>query len=108
MSKRTIGGRVGAIMSATNTVVKFFGWGVFEGEEVPDADVGGWMGDALREHKQTNPKIRLDSGKVVWGCECWWGSEAQVQKMIDGRTVENVDIDAARAEAKAEAAKAAN
>lgn len=20
-----------------------------------------------------NPQIRLDSGAIVWGCECWWG-----------------------------------
>ncbi len=26
-----------------------------------------------------NPKILLDSGDVVWGCECWWGPEAEVK-----------------------------
>lgn len=20
-----------------------------------------------------NPRIRLDSGDILWGCECWWG-----------------------------------
>ena len=97
VSKRTIGARVGAVMSATSSEVKFFGWGVFDGEEVPDANVGGWMGDALRENKMTNPKIKLDNGKVVWGCECWWGSEAEVKKMLEGRTIVEVDIDAERA-----------
>lgn len=23
-----------------------------------------------KNHK--NPKITLDDGKVIWGCECWW------------------------------------
>ena len=25
------------------------------------------------EIKKLNPKIRLDNGTEVWGCECWWG-----------------------------------
>lgn len=26
--------------------------------------------------RPSNPKIILDDGEVVWGCECWWGPEA--------------------------------
>ena len=31
-----------------------------------------------REARSTieDPKIILDDGEVVWGCECWWGPEA--------------------------------
>jgi hypothetical protein len=90
------GDRVGAVMSADKVAVKFFGWGVFKGREVPDKSVGGEMGDVLREMGVTNPKIVLDSGKVVWGCECWWGSEAEVKAMLEGRVLIEVDIDEAR------------
>lgn len=27
-----------------------------------------------------NPKIRLDDGREVWGCECWWGPEANFKR----------------------------
>jgi hypothetical protein len=94
--KAAPGERVGAVLSATPTVVKFLGWGTFVGHEVPDAGVGGSMGEVMRELKMTNPKIQLDSGKVVWGCECWWGLEAEVKPMLAGRTVVEVDIDAER------------
>jgi hypothetical protein len=90
------GERVGAVLSANQTEVKFLGWGIFEGREVPDGEVGGQMGDVLREHGVTNPKIKLDNGKVVWGCECWWGSEAEVKKMLEGRALVEVDIDDVR------------
>ena len=23
-----------------------------------------------------NPKIRLDTGETIWGCQCWWGAAA--------------------------------
>lgn len=35
------------------------------------------MASKIREHQLPfgkNPKIRLDDGREVWGCECWWGS----------------------------------
>jgi hypothetical protein len=27
-----------------------------------------------------NPKIRLDDGVEVWGCDCWWGDEDEFKK----------------------------
>ena len=96
------GDRVGAVESATDDTVNFFGWGFYEGDEVPDEQAAGFLAEAAREHGNTNPKILLDSGKVVWGCECWWGSEERVQKMIGDREVVEVDIDEARARAKGE------
>lgn len=100
------GMRVGAVMSADDKSVKMFGWGTHVGDEVPGPEVAGFMGEALREHKQTNPKIVLDDGKVVWGCECWWGPEDKVRSMIGGRLLEQVDIEAVRAELAAAAGPA--
>jgi hypothetical protein len=38
-----------------------------------------------------NPTIKLDTGKTVYGCECWWGSESKVKEMIGDRIVLLVD-----------------
>jgi hypothetical protein len=43
-----------------------------------------------------NPRIRLDDGKVVWGCECWWGDEEAVDQQYEGWTVVMKDIDEVR------------
>jgi hypothetical protein len=80
--------RVGAVSHADKNTVHFFGWGNYVGDVS-----GGPLGE------QPNPKIELDNGKVVWGCECWWGSEEKIKKMMEGKTIVEVDIDAARAAA---------
>lgn len=74
------GSRVGAILSADAATVYLFGYGVYEGEDIP---ASGWMHDA----KITNPKIRLDNGKTVWGYQCWWGLEDYVKAQCSGREV---------------------
>lgn len=85
-----VGSRVGAVMSADAKEVKFFGYGVYVGDEVPGEEVGGFnLGFP-------NPKIELDSGKVVFGCECWWGSEEEVVKMIGERVILDINIDEER------------
>jgi hypothetical protein len=91
-----IGERVGALMSAKGNTVKLFGFGVYVGDEVPDAHAKG-LGSLVREAGVKNPKILLDSGKVVWGCECWWGPEVTVKKKLAGyQFVVEVDVDEAR------------
>lgn len=81
---RPVGSRVGAILSASleDKTFKFLGYGVYEGDFVPHQGAAGWMTSAIRGWGHTNPRIKLDSGKVVYGCQCWWGPEEQVQKMI--------------------------
>ena len=34
-----------------------------------------------------NPRLDLDGGGTVWGCECWWMPEAKFDELIGGRTV---------------------
>jgi hypothetical protein len=87
--------RVGAILRADQERVELIGYGVYAGDEVPHEGVAG-MGAMLREMNRPNPKILLDSGKDVFGCECWWGSEEKVKKMIGERKVVEVDIDEVR------------
>lgn len=58
----------------------FIGWGYFLGcvksQEGIGLNIGGLLGI-------DNPKIVLDSGEVIWGCECWWGSEKEIQSKIE-------------------------
>jgi hypothetical protein len=90
---KEIGSRVGAMGHADQDNVYMFGYGVYEGDHTPPKEIGGFNIGV------PNPRIKLDSGKTVYGCECWWGSEAAVKKQIGDRTVIDVDIDEARATA---------
>lgn len=82
---KLMGSRVGAVLSANDDVIEVIGYGVYEGSQ---------MGSPLG---LPNPRIKLDNGEIVWGCECWWGSEdeikAKVQHYLDhGRRVIEIDI----------------
>ncbi len=78
------GDRIGALRDADDKVVNFFGYGVYEGEEVPP-----W--GLAKDAGITNPKLRLDNGKVVWGQECWWGPEEKIKELIGGREIIEVE-----------------
>jgi hypothetical protein len=88
---RNPGDRVFAIRNATQEEVFAFGYGVYEGDEVPPVGTIGALGIDLGEVKMPNPKITLDNGTVVWGCQCWWGSEAGAPTYIAGRKVTIVE-----------------
>lgn len=75
-----VGKRVGAIQKSDAETVYFFGYGIYDGDHIPD---DGWMKDAMIP----NPKIKLDNGSTVYGYECWWGSEEKVKKLIGDRKV---------------------
>ena len=70
------GDRVGAIQSIGDDTVYFFGYGAYQGESIPPKEVGGLnFGFPV-------PEIKLDTGIIVYGCECWWGSEEYIQKEL--------------------------
>ena len=79
----SIGDRVGAMMSANESTVRLYGYGVYEGEQVPTR---GYPKDLGME----NPKIKLDDGQIVYGFECWWGPEEKIKKIIGTRPVQVV------------------
>jgi len=68
------GDRVVAISHSDEGGVYIFGYGVYEGDFIPTEAVGV-MADAAKEVGLKNPRIRLDNGDVVYGCECWFMSE---------------------------------
>jgi len=78
---RKVGDRVGAVLSSDDKQVNILGFGKYVGDEIPDADAGG-LGPLCREAGCPNPKIVLDNGDVVWGCECWWGGEEEVRSRL--------------------------
>jgi hypothetical protein len=87
-----IGDRVGAIFAETDKRVEFLGYGSYAGDFVPET-AGGFLAEIAKIVESKNPKIFLDSGKVVWGCECWWGPEEEIKKHLEGREIIQVDID---------------
>jgi len=101
------GERVGAIYGQGDGVVELFGYGVYEGDfpfgDTKTTDPAGWVADMARTAGPlANPRIRLDSGQIVWGCECWWGLEDRIKQVCGAaREVRPVDIDQTRAEVRA-------
>lgn len=95
-----LGERVGAILSSDNGVVKFLGYGLYEGDyPYPGTVVPIFedvFGEDTEEHRRTyeelchqfdNPRIKLDSGDYVWGRECWWGPVARIkERFLDKAT----------------------
>ena len=83
--QHTVGERVGVILGADDKVVRIFGYGVYDGD-LP----GGPLG------RIPNPRITLDSGEIVWGCEVWWGPEQKIKDELTayekaGYTVQTVN-----------------
>jgi hypothetical protein len=70
------------VLSVDNGVINLLGYGVYAGEEVPDASAAGTFARICRVQKMVNPKLQLDNGDVVWGCECWWGGEESVREHV--------------------------
>jgi len=96
-----IGDRVGAFLGSTEEGVQFLGYGVYEGDFVPVGAVG-FLSEMLLELNDISPRIRLDSGKIVYGCECFWGSAKSVDERLKGHNIVMVDIEAVREELRAE------
>lgn len=84
-----VGERVGVALGTRGRKVIFIGWGVYEGRHPVADDAVGFRAEMKQcvpmDHEdRLNPRIRLDDGSVVWGCECWWGPEAIIKERLDG------------------------
>lgn len=78
MPSRVVGHRIGAILEADETerMIRLIGFGRYDGDFIPPKHIGGFnLG-------WPNPRLTLDNGWVVWGCECWWGPKDQITKML--------------------------
>lgn len=87
------GDRVGAIISASSDTktVKFAGYGIYKGDEIPPKGIE-IMGMDLHDMGHTNPRIDLDNGHTIWGCQCWWGPEDVVKHHMEAYEKEGFTI----------------
>ena len=95
--------RVGALLGIDGKlkIIQFLGYGEYVGDRVPDVSAAGMLAELARFMLRENPKIKLDSGQIVWGCECWWSPEDEMKEKIleyekQGYIVETVDIEVTR------------
>lgn len=79
--RHEVGDRMGALMSANTKEVKFFGYGKYLGNVIPEPTGAPIVADMI-EHGIHHPAIELDSGDVVYGCECWWGPEEKIRAKV--------------------------
>lgn len=65
------GARVIAIQLIDGDVVYTYGRGTYTGyDKVPDGAIVPLSFDG-----EYSPRIELDRGGTVYGCQCWWGDE---------------------------------
>ena len=89
-----IGDRVGVMIGADadTKIIKWLGFGRYIGETIPSPEAGGF------NFGVPNPTLELDSGKICYGCETWWGAEGEMKVKLEawvarGWTIMDVDID---------------
>lgn len=75
--------------------IDIFGSGTYIGDKIPEEAVG-MLAEICRKAKKDNPCIELDNGKIVYGCECWWGKESIVKERLKGKVFNVIDIDEVR------------
>jgi len=88
-------------INAKTKTIRMFGYGEYVGDEIPDENSIGFA-NLLHQSKVKNPKIVLENGKIVWGCESRWGPVEGFKEKHPTPlwTIQMVDIDAARAESE--------
>lgn len=95
------GDRVGAVYSLKKNLIEFIGFGVYVGKEVPSEEASGVLAECLRDANIKSHKILLDSGSVIFGCECWWGPEKVIKRKMDKcKKVKKVELYMIRKEVK--------
>lgn len=96
MKRYEVGDRVGAIIRADGDTIEIYGYGIYEGKKVPPEELNvQFFGMPLT---MENPCIKLDSGKLVFGCECWWGSEDMIKERVAKyANVVELDVEEVRA-----------
>jgi len=94
----TIGSRIGVFSHADEEkkILYFLGFGIYECDEVPPSDEKmeeqNFLYRACIESNVKNPKLQLDNGKVIFGCECWWCPEEKAKKIIEAYEKEGYEI----------------
>lgn len=83
--------RVLAIIACENGAVYSLGEGNYVGDfPLPDEIVK--LFKAPSYDGRPIPKIELDNGDVVWGCECYWSEADKMRKHFEGAEWRDVRI----------------
>lgn len=98
-----VGTRVLAISHSDKSKAYVFGYGTYEGDKAPkdypiDQQPAGMIGRFIVQEGRENPCIKLDNGKYVWGCECWWGPAEGAEEHLEGLEIKEIDIQETRKE----------
>lgn len=97
MSKYEPGIRVAAVRSIDEKAVYLYGYGEYEGDfkfkdaEIPPVGLVSVL--AEKAGITENPRIKLDSGQTIWGCECWWCPIEKLEEEYGALEKKEVDID---------------
>ena len=89
------GTRIGAFYALGRTRAILFGYGAYEGDFAPPEDILGTMGPVGRLGVMV-PRLKLDDGTILWGCECWWATEEEVRSLMAGVRLSIVRIETLR------------
>ena len=90
------GERVMTVSHSDGDRVFVFGEGVYVGNEPVGEEAAGVWAALARDAGAPNPKIELDCGKSVWGCECWWGPVEAAKSRLTGMEIVTIDIEEVR------------
>ena len=83
--------RVLAIMGCKDGVVDSLGEGYYVGDfPLPDEIVE--LFQTITYTGTPIPKIELDNGDVVWGCECYWSEADKMRAHFEGAEWRDVRI----------------
>lgn len=69
--------RVLAVKDVDGNKVQVFGEGKYLGREIPPKDLNITRNGKVVDFEV--PKIELGEGKIIYGCECWWGDPAKFE-----------------------------
>ncbi len=95
-SKPSIGSYVGAVRELNSHTTYLYGFGTYEGNFQVGEDDGpqpkGKAAEIVQEKGALIPRIRLDNGQVIWGCECIWGPDQEIKARMKNTTVVRCNI----------------
>lgn len=94
-----VGDRVAAVVDIDpeKKVITLYGYGVYEGEEIPEDPNVKFMGLPASDLRRPLRKIQLDSGQIVWSFECYLADEAEIKKEFEVYEERFLDIEEQRA-----------
>jgi hypothetical protein len=84
--------RVAAFMSIEKGVAEYLGEGYYIGDFTPPEGIVKAPLDEIIPDDWKIPKIELDNGDVVWGCECYWGEANKIKRYLQHADIKEVRI----------------